>query len=280
MSVAERSDTATALRPPDYEGYSLLCPPAKCEVNPVGSWIIPVTTGVGEYDGDIGFYETINDATNEPAMSTCFPGFYRLPPRRSLSGQDKNSVFHQTVGSTANHIWLITWDYGLRTVFALQEQLLPTAMLNTTAAAERTPEETGGELPRSRLAPECDGHTDTEDEAAYSTDGGVAVLFSGAWRFSAHVAQTIVKHLVRPLLAKVFAVFSGPGRSGGVAERSAFLGVFGARVAAFDWTYDPAPEELRGELNASASFRLYEALGGLVLTPLSGNGTNLHSASL
>ncbi|CAE8649138.1 unnamed protein product [Polarella glacialis] len=70
---------------------------------------------------------------------------------------------------------------------------------------------------------------------------------------------------------------SEPKESAGAAEHASFAAAFGRTLERFRWVEDPSREELAEELAESGARELYEAMGGLVLTPLSGPGGMLHS---
>merc|ERR1712232_118726 len=70
----------------------------------------------------------------------------------------------------------------------------------------------------------------------------------------------------------------GNADSSGDAEREMFFSVFDRKMADFHWVQDAELDTLQEELNASGVRHLYEAMGGLVFTPLSDDkGTTLHS---
>lgn len=245
LQIGTLNREARAIRPPDVLSSQLLCVPEECDEDAAGAWLteIAVVARVSVRVDSASFFLT-SERTLHSLASWCRPGRLRLPTRRAWRLAN--------VGRLPDQLFHIMWATAD----------LPPQKMAVLVAEQPLPRRLPAPLPLAK-AP-----------------SGAAVLFAGAWRFSPRVAEDVRRRLVEPLGAAVFAVLSGPAAGAGAAERAAFLRAFGPAVADFAWARDPGPGALREELlggRGGGRQSLYEAMGGLILTPLSGNGTTLHS---
>lgn len=237
---------------PDPPGVHKVCVPDVCSVYDIGSTL---ALKLHNHKGAARI-EVLNVGSSVPERSLCRPGHVHLPLRTATPVSDEGLV-RSKLGLVSDFLFRVLEPDGSeqgayqQTPYAVFEQRWPDHVIAATSAAYEP------------------------------TEGGVALVFAGAWRFTRQVALTIRRHVVDVLGALVFAVISAE-YGGEAATRRAAEGamraVFGRTLVDFTWAPDVSLEDLRSEFTTSGVMEMYMTMGGWAFTPLVGGvGTSMHS---
>ena len=208
----------------------LLCVPSICPAEAIEGFLAPLFLYQGISSGDLEISEALLG-----------PGCHRdglIMPFRLAVNADQHAEFQHIldVGPDAarelRRTWLIHFPEdgdGARTptIFTAMDQLPMVSHMRSGQAAV------------------------SKADKVTEVLKGTAVLFAGSWRFEESVVVSIQRHLVLPLQAKVFAVFSHNRQRRGWVERRALKKIMPA-LAAFSWVLDDPTADLRRKIRPSA----------------------------